>query len=83
MDLICNADMVVKIFDLKSTMQVRSNGGNMKVTHQAILQGYYKLVWFSKQAITNIIALLEYLHHHVRVAEQIHGGLVIEENHFA
>ena len=57
MDLICNADMVVKIFKSKSTMHVRSNGGSMKVTQQAELKGYHKPVWFSKEAITNIIAL--------------------------
>jgi hypothetical protein len=38
-------------------MQLKSNGGTMVVTRKAMMEGYNKPVWFSTQAITNIIAL--------------------------
>jgi hypothetical protein len=40
-------------------MRLKSNGGTMTVTHKATMPGYHKDVWFSKRAITNIIALIE------------------------
>jgi chloramphenicol O-acetyltransferase len=40
-----------------SRMHLKSNGGAMVVTFEAEIPGYHKTVWFSKRAITNIIAL--------------------------
>jgi hypothetical protein len=41
----------------KDVMKLQSNGGTMKVNHKASINGYDNEVWFSKDAITNIIAL--------------------------
>ena len=38
-------------------MRLKSNVGSMTVNQMAELSGYHKEVWFSKKAITNIIAL--------------------------
>ena len=57
MDLFCNADLVDKVTKSTSEMRLRSNGGSMLVNHQATMSGYKHKVWFSKKAITNIIAL--------------------------
>jgi hypothetical protein len=38
-------------------MQLHSNGGTMVVSQKASIPGYHNNVWFSKRAITNIIAL--------------------------
>jgi hypothetical protein len=38
-------------------MRLQSNGGRMTVTQKATMPGYKKKVWYSKDAITNIIAL--------------------------
>jgi hypothetical protein len=58
MDLFCNQNLVGEIFEERgSSMRLKSNGGKMVVDRQAIAPGYHKRVWFSKRAITNIIAL--------------------------
>ena len=57
MDLMCNPALVEKIFKSATKMRLKSNGGTMRVTHQATVRGYQNHVWFSKRAITNIIAL--------------------------
>jgi hypothetical protein len=57
MDLFSNAALVNKTRKSKSSMQLKSNGGAMVVTHKSTMTGYKKTVWFSTQAITNIIAL--------------------------
>ena len=38
-------------------MRIKRNSGTMVVTHKAKMAGYHKKKWFSKRAITNIIAL--------------------------
>jgi hypothetical protein len=57
MDLFCNHSMVNEIQRSASSMRLKSNGGTMLVSRTAKMKGYYKDVWFSKRAITNIIAL--------------------------
>ena len=57
MDLFCNPALVRKSFKASSTMRLKSNGGNMIVTHKAKMAGYHTDVWFNEQAITNILAL--------------------------
>jgi hypothetical protein len=57
MDIFCNATLVCNISKSKSSMRLKSNGGTMVVTRKATMKGYNKTVWFSTQAITNIIAL--------------------------
>jgi hypothetical protein len=57
MDLFCNPKLVEDIHKSDKRMRLRSNGGTMMVSHKAKMKGYNKDVWFSKDAITNIIAL--------------------------
>ena len=56
-DLFCNKKLVHETFKSKSAMRLKSNGGSMSVTRKATIPGYRQSVWFSKEAITNIIAL--------------------------
>ena len=57
MDLFCNPQLVTKITKASTKMRLKSNGGTMNVHHKACIEGYKTDVWFSKDAITNIIAL--------------------------
>jgi hypothetical protein len=40
-----------------SSLYLKSNDRSMVLTREAEMRGYHKTVWFSKRAITNIIAL--------------------------
>ena len=55
MDLFCNHDN--KVTNSSKKMKLQSNGGTMVVCHKATMSGYKHKVWFSKDAITNIIAM--------------------------
>ena len=57
MDLFCNESLVSTMFESKTPMGLKSNNGTIKVNHKATINGYEHPVWFSKDAITNIIAL--------------------------
>ena len=57
MDLFCNESLVSTMFDSKTPMRLKSNSGTMKVNHKETINDYERPVWFSKYAITNIIAL--------------------------
>jgi hypothetical protein len=57
MDLFCNKKLVKSVQHSSRPMTLASNGGTMKVTQKATVSGYTKKVWFSKKAITNILAL--------------------------
>ena len=57
MDLFCNQALVTETYKSSSIMRLKSNGGTMVVAHKAKMAGYHKNIWFSKRAITNIIAL--------------------------
>ena len=57
MDLFCNHKLVHKVSKSSNKMKLQSNGGTMTVGHKASINRYDHEVWFSKNAITNIIAL--------------------------
>jgi hypothetical protein len=57
MDLFCNQVLVRGNYKDGYSMHLKSNGGTMVVTRKVEMPGYHKTVWFSKRAITNIIAL--------------------------
>jgi hypothetical protein len=57
MDLFCNLELVEEVTKTSNVMNLQSNGGTMQIRHKASITGYYHDVWFSKYAITNIIAL--------------------------
>ena len=57
MDLFCNPAFVEKTMRSSTTMRLKSNGSLMVVHCKATLNGYHNKVWFSRQAITNILAL--------------------------
>jgi hypothetical protein len=62
MDLLCNAALLRKISKSKSSMRIKSNGGTMVVTRKATMEGYNKTVWSGTRAITNIIALHNFIY---------------------
>ena len=57
MNLICNEDMVERIYKSKNKMILHSNGGEIVIYHKAVVAGCIKDLWFDKTAITNIFAL--------------------------
>ena len=57
MDLLFKQALVTDTYMSSSSMRLESNGGTMVVTHKEKMAGYHKNIWFSKGAITNIIAL--------------------------
>ena len=65
MDLFCNQDLLESTAKSKTKMLLKSSGGTITVSHQEIVNGYHNSVWFSENAITNIIAVrnmrLQYL----------------------
>jgi uncharacterized protein YodC (DUF2158 family) len=48
MDLICDPALVESTFKSSHSMQLKSNGGTMKVKKQAIMPGYHMHVWYNK-----------------------------------
>jgi hypothetical protein len=61
MDLLCNAALVSKTCKSTTSTRLKINGGTMVVTRKATMPGYNKDVWFSTRAITNIIALSNFI----------------------
>jgi hypothetical protein len=57
MDLFCNPNLVEEITKTNKKMKLQSNGGTMTVDQKAKMAGYIHDVWFSTNAITNILAL--------------------------
>jgi hypothetical protein len=57
MDLFCNRALVENVNKSKTTMRLQSNGGHMIVEREATVKGYYKKVWYSEKAITDIVTL--------------------------
>ena len=57
MDLFCNPHLVKDVTKTTNVMNLKSNGGTMQIRHKASITGYHHQVWFSKFALTNIIAL--------------------------
>jgi hypothetical protein len=61
MDLFCNAALVSKTCKSTTSKRLKCNGGTMVVPRKATMPGYNKDVWFSTRAITNIIALSNFI----------------------
>jgi hypothetical protein len=57
MDLFCNPHLIKEVTKTTNVMNLQSNGGTMQIRHKASITGYHHQVWFSKFALTNIIAL--------------------------
>jgi hypothetical protein len=55
--LFCNPLLVVDIRHANDTLLLKSNGGSMKISRIADIEGFTDPVWYSKRAITNIISL--------------------------
>jgi hypothetical protein len=56
-DQICNKELVKDVSKSSKSMQLKSNGGTTTIHQQARMKGYANHLWFSKKAITNILAL--------------------------
>ena len=65
MNIFFNRALAENITKSKTKIQLKSNGRTMPVYHKARVNGYQISVWFSENAITNIVALrnlrLQYL----------------------
>ena len=55
--VICNKKFVSDIRTSTATLRLKSNGGIMKIDQQATLKGFEGPVWYSPDAIANILAL--------------------------
>ena len=56
-DLFGNANMLERVYKSKSTLNLKSNGGNLKTRQKGKMTGYHTDVWYSKSDITNILSL--------------------------
>jgi hypothetical protein len=56
-DLCCNRMFASTIFKAKNALSMTSNCSGLKITKKYKIPGNKYLVWFSKNAITNIICL--------------------------
>jgi hypothetical protein len=56
-DLCCNPDFAHKRQDAKGAMHMSSNGGGLCISKECKVPGYDCWVWFTKQAMTNILCL--------------------------
>ncbi len=56
-NLCCNRKFVNLVRKAMHALNVTSNGGGLKITEQCKIPGYKFWVWFSENAITNIICL--------------------------
>jgi hypothetical protein len=64
MDLFCNPHLTKEVTKTPNVMNLQSNGGTMLIRHKASISGYHHQVWFSKFALTNIIALSNLIKHY-------------------
>jgi hypothetical protein len=56
-DLFCNPKLVSNVRKADDTLLLKSNGGSMRITRVADVDGYSDPVWYLKRAITNILSL--------------------------
>lgn len=56
-DIWCDESQVEKIRTSSTKMRIASNGGSLLVNQKAKVPGYRQAVWFSKNALTNILSL--------------------------
>jgi hypothetical protein len=63
-DLFCNKDFVTNIVESPTKIKVKSTGGYITVHQKANVPGYSNKVWFSKDAVTNILCVKNIRKHH-------------------
>jgi hypothetical protein len=56
-DVFCNMKLVKNIRLAPEPLTLKSNGGELLISHITDVADYYEPVWFSKQAIANIFSL--------------------------
>jgi hypothetical protein len=61
-DLCSNPDFAHRRRDAKRAMHVSSNEGGLQISKECKVPGYDFWVWFTKQAITNILCLKNLIH---------------------
>jgi hypothetical protein len=76
MDLFCNKSLVNNITTANTTMRLQSNGNRMAVTQKPTIPGYKKTIWYSKDAISNIIALSNLIQQY-HVTYDIHDQIFV------
>ncbi len=53
----CNKNLLANITKATSPLRLRSNGGTMLLSKEATIENYDQKVWYSADAITNILSL--------------------------
>ena len=71
-DFFCNKNLITNIWTIKKSMNVKVNGGDLKIHQKAHVENYDK-VGFDERAITNI-TLLKNVREKFRVTYDINGG---------
>ncbi len=56
-DLFCDPSLCSETRKANGSVRLNSNGGNVRVSHEAKVKGCFRDVWFDVDAITNVVAL--------------------------
>jgi hypothetical protein len=82
MDLFCNPGMVADIYLSKGKMHLQSNGGTLVIHHKARIHGYHTEVWFSTDAITNIISYKNLAKQYRITSDSKDGTFIVHREEF-
>ena len=80
MSLFCNPKLVTNIRKSEETLTLRSNGGSMKINKVASINKHNTDVWFSSDAITNILSLKDVKQHYHVTYDSYDGSFIVWRN---
>ena len=72
-DIFCNPQFMKKIWDVDEEMKIHGNGGSLSTKKKALICNY-GVVWFNKNAITNILCLKNVLSKGYHVTYDLAAG---------
>ena len=82
-DLCCNPDFVHKWRNAKKAMQMSSNEGGLCISKECRVLGYNFWVWFTKQAMTNILCLKNLIRlHQVTYYSKCRMAFIVHQEKF-
>jgi hypothetical protein len=55
-DIFCNSQLVKKVWETEDEIKIYGNGGSLLTKKKALIYNY-RVVWFNKDAIMNILCL--------------------------
>ena len=79
-DLLCNEEMVERIYKSNKKMRLRINGGKMVIDNKEVVAGYIKDVLFDKTAITNIFYLKNLIHQYRVTYDSLDQMFIVHRN---